>query len=852
MRHSIQLETLELFTDDTDKRQQLSVAGQLNNEPLTLSMSLPHVNAKSATQNLPIRLPLELVVAIGDVTVDASGVIGMSTSWLTNVRKIDSMDIMFHYQSPDTDWIFDALGSDKSLPGALMLEARISGIYQTYDLTVNKMEFASDQIQARLDGSVSDILDSARATIDVKVQAHDMSLAAQLWGGRLPREWGHLSGTAVIEGSRGRYAVHEISAALNGSTTASISGSINSLLPLNDMRLDVSVALASLTELATFTAFPLSDIGPLVGSGVVQWREGKLSLTDARVSYNGKHGQLEVSGKIGDLFRFDEARIRLDVVMPDFSALEYMIKTALPSVDSIVGSANLISVTAGDLSARNVLVRGRKDDVVVVVKGEIGSFIQGDANLDLELTSKLNSLAQMRDILGIELPDIGPVEASARLTGVNDSAKLTDLVVDFHDPELTGSLHSKGGLLSRIDDIDVELNLSTPSVQDALAKLGISNAINKPADLSAQLSLERGVVELSNVQLDIDGNQILANLTLDGYQNRDARMNISGDVRLVKLNLLDLYEEHNDVNGVSERKTDKLLSDRNISYKWIDLGEIDVKLIIDDYSSFLFEISNAVLPIKTSNGVLSAGPFAGTLNNGDADFQLRVDAKSDPPRIDLILSLDAVDLSRAGLFEGTKKIDNAGGTNANAYLISEGDSLSSLLANAYGIADISIQNLVFKQGALRIFSSDMLDQLVDALNPFKETVAQTRFSCAAAIFQITNGVLATPFGYALEAKDFSIIGNGRIDFRSEWLDLEFTSKPKKGLGIGFNKFTSLAKLNGPLSSPKISFNEKGVLRFGATVTAGILTGGLSLLAEGLWDKYKANSDVCADALGRYI
>lgn len=54
-------------------------------------------------------------------------------------------------------------------------------------------------------------------------------------------------------------------------------------------------------------------------------------------------------------------------------------------------------------------------------------------------------------------------------------------------------------------------------------------------------------------------------------------------------------------------------------------------------------------------------------------------------------------------------------------------------------------------------------------------------------------------------------------------------------------------LSGTLAKPKWQLDAKSGLMSGV---AALYTGGLSILARGVWDRYLANGDVCAQALRR--
>ena len=91
-----------------------------------------------------------------------------------------------------------------------------------------------------------------------------------------------------------------------------------------------------------------------------------------------------------------------------------------------------------------------------------------------------------------------------------------------------------------------------------------------------------------------------------------------------------------------------------------------------------------------------------------------------------------------------------------------------------------------------------------------------------------------------------IVGGGNIDLNTEKLNIEFNTKPRKGVGVSAAMFiTPFIKLGGTLASPHIGLSKKGVLLSGG---AAILTGGLSFLFQGAADRATAESDMCDQTL----
>ena len=88
-----------------------------------------------------------------------------------------------------------------------------------------------------------------------------------------------------------------------------------------------------------------------------------------------------------------------------------------------------------------------------------------------------------------------------------------------------------------------------------------------------------------------------------------------------------------------------------------------------------------------------------------------------------------------------------------------------------------------------------------------------------------------------------IIGEGKINLPDESLNLAFNTIPRKGVGISADMFiTPFVSLTGQLNKPRIGLNKKGVVLSG---TAAVMTGGISLLAKGMFDRATIPEENCS-------
>ena len=362
----------------------ISVAGNVDtsdgNETINSEVSI-HVNqlqdlAKLIQVELPALGPVDVsatvsgnLATLGHDGMEISGVnlllddknlVVNGTGSFTGIPLDIKGDMQLDIKAPDTDELLRVVGLNRSLAGQLHIKAKLHAENKLVNMSLLQAQFESSLFNGHMSGTVTDILDSALATIDIDIEASDMSLVTQLYGQNMPPEWGPISASGQLVGSHGQYAIDHIVAKISGNSTATAKGSIASLMPFDDMHLDVDVNLFTLAETSAFTTEPLPDIGPLSGDGAVVWENGELSLVGAKASYDGSLGSAVVTGNIDDLIGFDKVRLKGDADLPDFKALDLFTGFTMPAVDRVVVSTDLISTEAEDLSARNLSVTALK------------------------------------------------------------------------------------------------------------------------------------------------------------------------------------------------------------------------------------------------------------------------------------------------------------------------------------------------------------------------------------------------------------------------------------------------------------------------------------------------------------
>jgi AsmA family protein len=146
--------------------------------------------------------------------------------------------------------------------------------------------------------------------------------------------------------------------------------------------------------------------------------------------------------------------------------------------------------------------------------------------------------------------------------------------------------------------------------------------------------------------------------------------------------------------------------------------------------------------------------------------------------------------------------------------------------------------------------ADMLKKTFDMLNPNSQTSDGTQLLCAVVNFDIKDGIATADRGIAISTSQMDVIGSGTINLKTEALDIGIKPQAKEGVGLSAGQLAGLVRVGGTMANPKATADAAAMLTTSVTATTALATGGLSLLAQGLFDRSAADADPCATALGQ--
>ncbi len=248
------------------------------------------------------------------------------------------------------------------------------------------------------------------------------------------------------------------------------------------------------------------------------------------------------------------------------------------------------------------------------------------------------------------------------------------------------------------------------------------------------------------------------------------------------------------------------------------------------------------------DGRLDVQPLAATLGGGPLIGRVRLDA-SRPAAESLAVSLDgkAISLEKVAAALGYGGAVSGGPTDLALELAGPAESLHRFVG--WGNGELRISTGEFRTaGAALDAGGGALTSIMDKANPFRRQDPYTDVKCAVVRLPVREGVATSQRTIAYETTKVNMVVAGRINLRTEALDLAVRPTVKEGIGLGAGSLAELVRVTGTLAEPAIGIDTLGSARAALSVGGAVLTSGLSLLGEALLAKAAADQHPCRTAL----
>lgn len=612
---------------------------------------------------------------------------------------------------------------------------------------------------------------------------------------------------------------------------------------------DASVRLDSPNLEATLKVFGFEQEGlpvfPVVVNAVVNGPPDMLRIDEATIASD--ESQVKVSGTLGDPATLAELDLVVQLSTPDLlkliSDVDDDTHPQLPvnTRSHITMSPEGIGIEEfqGEFGGATVALKGlfniepphNNSQFTLRTDGpDLGRVLGPWLEQEIASTPYQLSLDAKFESGGVEVKQLEATAVGAQLSAKFAIDKLDDPASAHGNIQLSGSssqrLAELLGVESVIPDSNYSLNIGIQNTPDWLRLNPISLDWGG-SDYRGSVDFKPG--DIPTIHVDMRSKYLSLPFLLPNLkelEEDDTARAAAGDVFDESV-----LTEKLSTNELAER----VIPDEPFDFGWLRKLQTSVKYQVDEIYINENTTSSAMIDLSIADGAFTSHQFhwEGEFIRGDADISIQaleagaeIDIYLDMQRIPLLLMLGGEPRYQADSFYRGR-------------IKASGNSFRELARSANGALVFSGGGGRLDNNGLDLILGDVLEEVLDRLNPFSDTDPYTEVICHAGAMSVKDGKVAVAPGLVIRSKKTDIASGGKVDLHRERLDLAFNTRSRKGVGISASKaITPYFKIGGTLANPRLELDPKGVAISGG---AAVATAGLSILAEGLWDRWVATA-----------
>ena len=362
-----------------------------------------------------------------------------------------------------------------------------------------------------------------------------------------------------------------------------------------------------------------------------------------------------------------------------------------------------------------------------------------------------------------------------------------------------------------------------------------------PVALGARLSDQKNGYKLDDFSADIGGSNVsgpveiittktqpmvTAKLTASDFDTADFKDNVNGDMT-----------QNSEKGSQDQAKQDDpfpIFSSKALPLGALKQVDADISLSAKNSTMFAIPVHNLNLKLLLENGLLKIRPITAELANGSFRADLVINASSQTAKMTANFLADQVELGELLKALSGKAHLDGGKTDVEIAINGQGSTMKELVSTLNGhVSSVTGKGQINYD--LSLAGENLIFNILKKMNPFKEKQETTSLDCMVARFDIEDGIATIDKGLAYESESLKILGNGTIDLNSEKINILLSSK---------STVARFLQVKGSLGKPEVKVNPVTALQKGTSLWAAIMTGGISMAAEIVFDYVTSDGSPC--------
>jgi uncharacterized protein involved in outer membrane biogenesis len=682
-----------------------------------------------------------------------------------------------------------------------------------------------------IDGVLPAAAEMTGLDIAVAARGPDFNQIVGPWAERDIAAEPYLLNTRISNSGDG-FVVKDLTFELSTASVA-MTGTSGTLPNLEGMNTSVSIKgedLQAMMEPWLDVAFPAV---PFELDGRIVESDGALQLSN--ITYNIDDARGTLDGTTGVLPSLDGLRMNTFLAGPDVSRYAEMLggleESALLPATAFETRGSFSKTSAGWFVNPWAI---RVGDSQLEMNGALGNF-DGAAGIDINIKASGPDLRRFLPNRDIEVPVPYEVDGGLRIGDTDIELKEVDIRIGKATAWFDGRLP----IGAAMTNAEFDARIAGPNLRRAGQAFNIQNLPPEAFRFEGALTRAGDAYAANNLIAVVGENKLAGDIGLE----IGPKVRLTGRLESDNLNLTDLLGQDEPTAEPDEEKVarDRVIPDTPLPLQVLDVADIDMTLRMRHLETKNLDVGDVELKVLIENDALHVDTGQVSLSHGGTMAVILDLARTGDERADVSVSVIGEQYRLRSATDGDGSPVTRPPQDLKLALAGDGATVRELAASADGSISLRLGEGDVDNEFSGYLMRDMVSQVFAAINPMAKKGKYTRLNCGFVEIDIVDGV-AKSRALGLQTKELVIASVGTLNLATEALDFSFRVKQREGIGISVaSVINPYIKVGGTLASPALTIDKKRGF-FAGTVAA--VTGGLSILAQGVWDRYLSQEDYC--------
>lgn len=590
----------------------------------------------------------------------------------------------------------------------------------------------------------------------------------------------------------------------------------------------------------------------------------------------------QVSGKIAPDPRTDRWQVTGDARLGDMA---FEADGNVAELTSLTGVKAEISAEGPNLSEVTALFgKSVSIDKSFEIKGNIFQSMDADrwqvdaegtlGEMDVSMNGSLpqfTSVAGLKTDISVEGPDYSNLMALFGVSVTVDSP--FDLNGDFQYPDpdqpMEGKINGTIGemaldidgsipQISKIEGLKTTVSAEGPDFSKLMAVFMLEVPMFQPFDVTTDFSYpDTMTYHLDKTNAEIGDSDFTGRIQIDAAAKPFAFLVDVTSEHLDLAAFIDNYSKENGENaqtGNANEEKDQLIPDRPLPLDILKSYNSEIHLKADTLLLPRLSLTEFRIDTTLEGGHLNIDTLQSKIGTGAINGRMEVQSQANPPLITAVLNADSIQLDE--MVRGKDPAPKIkGNMNINLDISGSGKTYAELAADLSGKAGLEMSDGRLYNQYMRLLGKNIFSALIDTLNPFDKKREYVDINCMVTRFEIEDG-LAESMALVLDTPEVAIVGEGKINLKTEEIEIPLNTISKKNLGIkdvaginlSLNKFVDPLQIDGTLSKPNVRVDVSGALFSIGKAVGGVALFGPAGIAATLLSGSAGKQNICQAAL----